>query len=171
MKNVFKQLEELLGCVFLIIFVGLTIVNVVLRYCFNFILPWAEEGILIAFSWCVFLGVIRAFRADRHVAIDVVVNRFPPGPRKAVAFGVEILVLALNLFMTYLGVVLCLNVGVKSTYVLRISFVYIDMAIVIAFGVMSIFGAFRLILRLTGRYKDIDSVTRVINEVSEEAKS
>jgi TRAP-type C4-dicarboxylate transport system permease small subunit len=166
-KDIFTHIEEILGCIFLAIFVGLTILNVFLRYGFNFILTWAEEGILVAFTWCVFLGVITAFRADRHVAIDVVVKLFPPAVQKGLSLGVDILVLLLNGYITYLGIVLCANVGVKTTLVMHLSYVWLDITIVLGFGLMTIFGVVKLFLRLTGRYEETDAITRTINEVNE----
>jgi TRAP-type C4-dicarboxylate transport system permease small subunit len=165
MKNALKHLEEILGCCCLVVFVSLTLVNVVLRYGFNFVLSWAEEVILIAFSWSVFLGAITAFRQDRHVAIDVIVAMFPAKVRRVVYILIDALVLVLNIYLAYLSVVLCMKVGVKTTYVLKISFVYVDAALVVSFGLMAVFGVIRLIKNLAGRYQITDSVTRTIQEI------
>jgi TRAP-type C4-dicarboxylate transport system permease small subunit len=165
MKNVLKHLEEVLGCTLLVVYVGLTLVNVILRYCFNFILSWAEEVIVIAFLWSVFLGTLTAFRLDRHVAIDVIVTRLPRKVRHILYFAMDCLVLALNLYLTYLGLVLCMNVGAKTTYVLSISYVYIDAALIVSFGLMAVFGVVRLVLRAQGRYETIDSITAAVQEI------
>ena len=162
-----KHIEEIVGCLFLVVFVCLTIMNVILRYFFNFILSWAEEAILISFVWCVYLGIITAFRGDRHVAIDVIVNLLPKKAQKIIGYGVEILILVTSIFMTYLGIVLCMNVGAKTTNVLKLNYVYVNMPVVISFGLMSVFGIARLIGRFTGKYEYVDSATRTINEVSE----
>jgi TRAP-type C4-dicarboxylate transport system permease small subunit len=165
MKNILKHLEEILGCCCLVVFVSLTLVNVILRYGFNFVLSWAEEVILIAFSWSVFLGAITAFRQDKHVAIDVVVATFSAKAQHVVYILIDILVLALNIYLAYLSVVLCMKVGVKTTYVLKISFVYVDAALVVSFGFMAVFGVVRLIMKLRGQYQITDSVTRTIQEM------
>ncbi|MDR0390148.1 MAG: TRAP transporter small permease [Spirochaetaceae bacterium] len=165
MNNVLKHFEEVLGCFLLAVYVGLTVLNVILRYCFNFILSWAEEVIVIAFLWSVFLGAITAFRLDRHVAIDVIVTRLPRGVQRVLYVAIDLLILALTIYITYLGVILCMNVGVKTTYTLKISFVYIDAALVVSFGLMSVFGIIRLVLRAQGRYETADSITRTLNEV------
>jgi TRAP-type C4-dicarboxylate transport system permease small subunit len=167
MKNVFKHIEEVLGCAFLVVFVGLTFLNVILRYCFNFILSWAEEVIVLSFLWSVFLGAITAFRLDRHVAIDVIVTRLPKGMQRILYCAIDILVLALNIYITYLGFVLCKNVGVKTTNVLKLSFIYVDAAIVVSFGLMAAFGVARLVLRFRGRYENIDSISRAIHDIDE----
>jgi TRAP-type C4-dicarboxylate transport system permease small subunit len=164
-KNVLKHLEEIFGCFFLVVFVTLTLINVVLRYGFNFILSWAEEVIVMAFSWSVFLGIITAFRLDRHVAIDVIVPRLPKEVQRILYTAIDVLVLALNLYLTYLGVLLCMNVGVKTTYVLKLSFVYFDAALVVSFGLMAVFGIIRLVLRFMGRYETIDSIARAVSDI------
>jgi TRAP-type C4-dicarboxylate transport system permease small subunit len=164
MKAVLKHFEEVLGCTLLAVYVGLTVLNVILRYCFNFILSWAEEGIMMAFLWSVFLGTITAFRLDRHVAIDVIVTRLPKSVQRVLYVALDVLVLALNLYLTYLAALLCMNVGVKTTYVLKISYVYIDAALVVSFGLMSVFGIIRLVLRAKGRYETVDVLTQVVNE-------
>jgi TRAP-type C4-dicarboxylate transport system permease small subunit len=159
-----KHIEEIFGCMLLVVFVGLTIVNVILRYCFNFILPWAEEVILIAFIWSIFLGSVTAFRNNRHVAIDALFNLFPAPVKKILGLGLEVLVLCLNLYMTYLGIVLCMNAGVKSTFVLRLSYVYIDAAVVVSFGGMSFFGIIKLIYRIAGAGKKTAVYGSGVNE-------
>jgi TRAP-type C4-dicarboxylate transport system permease small subunit len=165
MKKILEHFEEILGCFLLAVYVGLTLLNVILRYCFDFILSWAEEAVVIAFLWSVFLGTITAFRLDRHVAIDVIVTRLPRRVRYILYFAMDALVLALNLYVTYLGAVLCMNVGVKTTYILKISYVYIDAALVVSFGLMSVFGAARLVLRAMGRYETTDSITATVSGI------
>jgi TRAP-type C4-dicarboxylate transport system permease small subunit len=165
MKNILKHFEEVLGCSLLAVYVSLTLLNVILRYFFDFILSWAEEAIVIAFSWSVFLGTITAFRLDRHVAIDVIVTRLPRRVQYVLYFAMDALVLALNIYLAYLGTILCMNVGVKTTYVLKISYVYIDAALVVSFGLMSVFGAVRLVLRAMGRYETTDSITAAVSGI------
>ena len=165
-----KHSEELVGCIFLTIVVGLTIMNVILRYFFGFIIAWAEEAVLIAFLWCVYMGVITAFRGDRHVAIDVLVNLLPKRVQTVLGYCVDVLILILSIYMTYLGVVLCMHVGLKTTNVLRLSFVYINLSVVVSFGLVSFFGIVKLIKRITGKYEYVDAATRTINEVSEKTE-
>jgi TRAP-type C4-dicarboxylate transport system permease small subunit len=141
--------------------------NVILRYFFGFILSWAEEVILISFVWCIYLGVITAFRTDRHVAIDVIVNLFPRKVQRIIGCMVDILILVLSIYMTYLGIVLCMNVGRKTTTILRLSYVYVNLAVVISFGMVAIFSVVKIVGWFTGKYEYVDSATRTIKEVSE----
>lgn len=167
-KEVFLHLEEVLGCLFTILFVSLTFLNVILRYMFGFIIPWAEEAILIAFAWSVFLGSATAFRFDRHIAIDVVFNKFPEKVQKVGHVCIDLLVLVLSLYMTYLSVILCMHVGRKSTFVMRLSYYWIDLMLVVSFALMAMFGLYKLYLRYVGRYQDIDNVTKATQSMGGE---
>ena len=169
LKKLAFHAEEFFGCIFLFIFVGLTIFNVILRYGFNYPLPWIEEGVMIAFTWCVFLGTITAFRNGEHVAIDVIVKLFPPLVQKILAIAMDVLILGTNIYMTYMGVVLCSFVGKKVTLVLRLSYVVLDVTIVVSFGLMALFGIYRLVLRAQGKYHEPDEMEKIIQEAEKEA--
>lgn len=164
-KGIFLHLEEVVGCVFTIVFVSLTFLNVILRYLFGFIIPWAEEAILIAFAWSVFLGSATAFRYDRHIAIDVIFNRLPQKVQKVGHVLIDLLVLVLCLYMTHLSIIMCMHVGRKSTFVMRLSYYWIDLMLVISFALMALFGVYKLYLRFKGRYEDVDNVTKATQDM------
>ena len=168
--NILKHFEELVGCLFLLAVVGLTIMNVILRYFFGFIIAWAEEVTLLCFLWCIYMGVITAFRGDSHVAIDAVVKLLPKKAQTVIGYGVDILILILSIFMTYLGIILVSHVGLKTTNVLRLSYVYVNMSVVVSFGLVSVFGIVKLVRRITGKYEYVDALTRTINEISEKTE-
>ena len=68
MKKVFKNFEEILCAFFLIIMVLLVILNVILRYAFNYSLFWSEEVATICFVWSVFSST--GFRS-KQVELDL----------------------------------------------------------------------------------------------------
>jgi TRAP-type C4-dicarboxylate transport system permease small subunit len=123
--------------------------------------------VIFSFVWSVYIGVITAFRTDRHVAIDVIFRLLPLKAQRVIRFGVEVLILALSVYMTYLGIYLCLNVGVKSTPVLRINYVYVNMSVVICFGLVSIFSIARFIKYFAGKYKFVEDTAQKIGENNE----
>jgi len=91
-----------LAIVAMIVIVTLT---VVLRYCFNTGLSWAEEVprlliLVFAFSACA-AGV----RDHMHVSVDAIYNRFPIGSkaRKWMDIGVDVAALLCGLFMLISG--------------------------------------------------------------------
>ncbi|MCL2856253.1 MAG: TRAP transporter small permease [Oscillospiraceae bacterium] len=172
LKACIIHIEEVLGVLLLIAFVGLTIVNVFLRYTFRFIMPWAEELILFFFLWSVLVGAINGYRKDTHVAIDFVYDKFPKPVKKAVTIFNEVIIFALNAYMAYLAWVLISNVGVKSTNVLRMSYVYVNASLLVCFVGLTLFGFPRLYRAFTGKLsvKTINEELREIERKEAEEK-
>lgn len=67
----------------LTVMVALVFTNVVLRYAFNSGIAMSEELARWAFVWLTFLGSIHALREGHHLGTDMVLDRLPPGARKA----------------------------------------------------------------------------------------
>ncbi len=164
MKWLMDHIGEIIGSIFLAIVVFFTALNVVLRYFFGFIINWAEEVVLISFIWCCYIGFASSYKDDRHIAIDIIVDRFPPKVQKVLGIVTDILLIITNAFITYLGVVICLNTGNKSTYILRISYVFINGAIIFCFALMTIYSIIKLIQKIKGTDNTISSLERVIEE-------
>ena len=145
LKKAITHIDEIIGAFFLCIVVFFTAVNVIMRYCFNNIIVEAEELILIAFIWSTYIGVTSSYKNDQHVAIDVVFNYLPKPVQKVMDIIIDLLVLTCCAYMTYLGFVLCANVGTKSTYFMRLRYVFIDSSIILSFGLMSVYALQKLI--------------------------
>jgi TRAP-type transport system small permease protein len=62
----------------------LAFVQVVLRYVFGGSLFWAEEVILFAFTWVIFLAATVNLERGAHFGMDVLVNRLPPRGRRII---------------------------------------------------------------------------------------
>ena len=56
--------------------------NVLLRYCFNSGLPWAEEFSRFLFVWLTFLGAIGALKDNAHLGFTSLVQKLPPAGKK-----------------------------------------------------------------------------------------
>jgi TRAP-type C4-dicarboxylate transport system permease small subunit len=82
-----------------LVFVALTFGQVVLRYVFGRPLTWSEEVSRYLFVWVVFVGAGVAARHRGHIALDFLVSRFPPRPRRAVAMVMGVLSLAMLLLV------------------------------------------------------------------------
>ena len=80
-----NEIEETAIAVLLFFMVGITFVNVVLRYGFNDSLIWGQEVVLILFAWLVMFGVSYAVKVTAHLGVDAVTNLLAPGARRAVA--------------------------------------------------------------------------------------
>ncbi|SDH16019.1 TRAP transporter small permease [Propionivibrio dicarboxylicus] len=60
----------------------LIFLNVLLRYCFNSGLPWAEEFSRFLFVWLTFLGAIGALKDNAHLGFTSLVQKLPPTGKK-----------------------------------------------------------------------------------------
>ena len=56
--------------------------NVLLRYCFNSGLHWAEEFSRFLFVWLTFLGAIGALKDNAHLGFTSLVQKLPPAGKK-----------------------------------------------------------------------------------------
>ena len=73
----FKHFEEILCSVFLVTMIGLVIVNVFLRYLFNYSIFWAEEVATICFVWLVFIGASATYKHKMDIGIDILITKTP----------------------------------------------------------------------------------------------
>ncbi|MEO8281424.1 MAG: TRAP transporter small permease [Ideonella sp.] len=63
--------------------VGVVSAQVALRYGFNKSLDWADEVARLAFVWSIFLAIPLGVRQGAHIGIDIVVEKLPPLPKRA----------------------------------------------------------------------------------------
>ena len=103
MRFLLKNLEEILASIAISITVLMVITNVVLRYGFNFILPWSEELSVICFIWATYLGISSCYKHKLHMGVDVILTFLPS--RTVIPFKLVIsgFLLILNLYMAYLS--------------------------------------------------------------------
>lgn len=87
------SLDYVVTVAIFVVLVTVTFLGVLMRYFANQPFVWLEELQLALFVGLVFLGGGAAFRAGSHVAIDVLVERFPPRVRRVVEYGVGVVVL------------------------------------------------------------------------------
>lgn len=78
-------IEETAMALILALMVGITFINVVLRYGFNNSLIWGQELVLILFAWLVLLGASYGVKVTAHLGVDAVTNMLPPRARRLVA--------------------------------------------------------------------------------------
>ena len=91
-----------LAIVAMIVIVTLT---VVLRYCFNTGLSWAEEVPRLLILVFAFAACAAGVRDHMHVSVNAIYNRFPVGSkaRKWMDIGVDVAALLCGLFMLISG--------------------------------------------------------------------
>ena len=165
LKKIFQHIDEIVGSMLVFIFVSLVALNVIARYLFQSPISWIEEVVLIAFIWSVYIGTITGFREERHIAIDVIFNLLPVKIRKTIDYVTSIIIIILNGYMTWSAITLIQNLGKKQTFILKLPYAVLDLALVVCFGAMTIIGIYKLYLKLTNNYTPpADSLTQIITE-------
>ena len=97
------KLEEVFMAVALAFMTLLTFVQVILRYVFDSGWVWSLEATTYTFAWLVLIGMSYCVRERAHIAVDLVTNRLPAGPRRIVMLAAIGLCVAYCGFMIYGG--------------------------------------------------------------------
>lgn len=138
MKKYIKNAEELASCFFILVTVGIVIMNVILRYFFNMGIYWAEEVATTSFVWSVFIGASACYKNGMHIGIDIIKDLFPKGAQKSIDLIVHFLLLIINGYITYLSFVFIQSSGGKKTPVLGVPSAFVSAALLVGFGLMTI---------------------------------
>ena len=108
---VLNNLEDLVAAFFISITTILVVINIVLRYVFNSGLVWSEEVATGCFVWSVFIGAVAVFKHRGHVGVDIIVKRIPQGMQKAIGLITDVILVALNGYMSYLSIIYISGTG------------------------------------------------------------
>lgn len=92
MDTLFRGIQILIA-IFLGIMIVLVFANVVLRYVFSSGFAWSEEIARICFIYLVYLGTIDAFRDNRHLGVEMLVERVGPLAQKILYFAIQAIVI------------------------------------------------------------------------------
>lgn len=137
-KFIKNNLEELLSGTFITVMVFVVIINVILRYFFNTSLYWAEEVATTCFVWSVFIGASATYKHKMNIGIDFLIRRGSLKFQSITRMVVDILLLILTAYIFYLSVIFTKIASIKPTAVLGISSAYVNSALVVGFGLMTI---------------------------------
>ncbi len=138
LNKLYKNFEVMLSASFLCITVGIVILNVILRYVFDGGLFWAEEIATSAFIWSVFIGSAAAYRLKMHIGIDLITKLFPNRVREIISSVINLLMTMVNGYVCYLSILMINANKLKRTPVLDVPAVWINLAITVGFGLMTI---------------------------------
>lgn len=80
-------------------FVVILFLQIALRVCFNYVIPWSEEISRFSFVWFVFFGAAYAARLAAHNRVTIQFKIFPPIVGNISMFISDIIWIAFNLVM------------------------------------------------------------------------
>ncbi|MDD3057191.1 MAG: TRAP transporter small permease [Sphaerochaeta sp.] len=145
LKKVLSNFELILASTCIIVTTSLVMLNVILRYFFRTGLYWSEEVATACFVWSVFIGAAAGYKHKAHVGVDMLVNLCPPTLKKIVTIVVDLILLLINGYITYIAVIYLSLSYKKPTPVLGISTAYISSSILVSFALMTIYAVYFLI--------------------------
>lgn len=94
-----SELDMLVAAIALVILIVCTFFGVPMRYIANKPLTWLEEVQSACLVWIVFGAAGAAFRTGNHVAIEMVVERFPKQIQKIFQIFISVVVLVVIGFL------------------------------------------------------------------------
>lgn len=137
LKKLISNFEEILCGAFLVTMIVIVIVNVFLRYLFNYSIFWAEEVATICFVWCVFVGASATYKHKMDMGIDLLVNKTPLKVANFIRLAVQLVLLALNGYIFYIAIIFTRIAWVKPTAVLGVSSAVMNSALIVGFGLIT----------------------------------
>jgi len=130
--------EEIVSAAFLSVTVSVVIINVVLRYGFRSGLFWVEEVATTAFIWSIFVGAAAVYKRKMHIGIDLITRLFPESVRRIIVVVIDLMMITINSYVCYLSVLIIQSNRLKTTPVLNIPALYVNMAITVGFGLITL---------------------------------
>ncbi len=144
-KHILKNLDAYFAGLMFAVTMVLVVVNVFTRYLLNFIIPWSEEVATSCFVYTVFIGAAWCLRTRQHVGVDLLVERLPEKVREVVHLLTDIVILILNSYVTYLSFLFLRSSKAKTMPILKISTNYLNFALTLGFGLMSVYSVIHCI--------------------------
>ena len=145
MKKILKNLDAYFAGFMFAITLVVVVVNVFTRYFANYIIPWGEEVATTCFVYTTFVGAAWCLRTHQHVGVDLLVDKLPAGVRKIVHILTDLIILVTNGYITWLSYQFVVSSSVKTMPILKISSVWLNSALILGFGLMTIYSLMNLI--------------------------
>lgn len=146
--------EESLAVAALCVVVASVSYGVFTRYVTETSATWATELASLSFTWVVFLGAAGAMRRGMHISVDALTRLLPVRMAAGLAWLTDLLVLVFLAYALYLAVTITIDASSRPSPVLRISFFWVYLAVVLGFGSMLVTQALNMVGRLRGTAED-----------------
>lgn len=152
LKEILKNLDAYFAGFMFAITLVIVVVNVFMRYFVGHVISWGEEVATSCFVYTVYVGAAWCLRTRQHMGVDLLVDKLPPLPRKLVHLLTDLIVLALNCYVTMLSYQFTVSSKIKTMPVLKISSVWLNAALIVGFGLMAVYS-------LVNCIKDVRAIT------------
>jgi len=113
--------------------------QVIFRYVLEYPLIWTEEIARFMFVWLTFLGSAAAIRTKNHIAMDLLVNKFPKKMQKSVNMLALVIFLGFCLLLIKQGIFLTATNMEQTSDALGIPMGFPYLAIPVGSALMAFF--------------------------------
>lgn len=134
----FRNIEEILGCCFLVVMVISVAIGVIARM-MDAAAVWTNEVSRYAFLWSVYLGSVVAVKRKSHIALDLLAQFFPKKLNKWIKAISNVFLLVLFFMIFFYGAELVKNTWNISSSSLQIPVGLIYSVIPLSFLLMFIY--------------------------------
>lgn len=153
-RTVLFRWEETLAVIALAIVVFAVSYGVVTRHLTQTSATWATELASLSFTWVVFLGAAGAMRRNMHVSVDAVIRLLPDRLARTIDWLTNTLVLAFLAYASWLALTITIDAYDRPSPVLRISFTWVYLAVLLCFGSMLVQHSLAMLRQLRGERED-----------------
>jgi len=95
------SLDIYVASIIMLVLLGITVVNVFMRYVMRSPITWVDELQLFLFLWIVYLSAGAAFRHSSHVAIEIIVDSLKGNAKKAAEIFAFLCSLLIMIYLIY----------------------------------------------------------------------
>lgn len=160
--KILDNFESYVCQILLSVFVVILFLQIALRVCFNYVIPWSEEFSRFAFVWFVFFGAAYAARLAAHNRVMIQFKLVPKICRDIAMVGTDCIWIGFNLVMIQKSVetIRDLTEFPYMSPALEWSMAYVYWIFPISFGLMIIriiqVNIMKYVLKI--EIRDVDSV-------------
>lgn len=133
-----RRWEEALAVFALGVVVAAVSYGVTTRYVTSTSATWATELASLSFTWVVFLGSAAAMKRNMHVSVDALTRLLPDKVARGLGWIMDLLVLAFLLYTVYLAALITYEARTRPSPVLRISFFWVYLSVVLGFASITV---------------------------------
>jgi TRAP-type C4-dicarboxylate transport system permease small subunit len=99
-----ENFEKFMVALLFIIFSGIMILNVIMRFIFQNALSWASELVLVLFIWFVWFAVSYAFKERSHIRVTALISLLPEKIQNILSIIVDVFILVFFLMLIKSGI-------------------------------------------------------------------
>ena len=125
--------------------------NVIIRFTTGMSLVFTEEIAYLTFGYSVFFGAALLFRHRAMIAVDLVVDLLPGHLKRAAHILNYLILIVICGYFFKLSLGLALTGWVRRTAFLEIPYFWVNLAPSIAFGLMTLYSVWFLVILLRGQ--------------------